>query len=227
VKCLISVFLFLTPYILFSQIHYRIAADFSIKESDGKIENLSVGKIYYDLSKDILVYSMHFPEKLDWVITDTSFFVFRGEKIENRYSIPKINTENILHLSLINHLNDFGLSNTNLYKLLKTTYESGLIISTYEPKTSNLKKTLGKVIISLKNGNFNGIVFFNSEEKIVKKLMVQDSQIINGIFIPNKILEIIYSNNIETYKVTSFSNFRLNENENEKYYNYNLLNFNK
>ena len=57
--------------------------------------------------------------------------------------------------------------------------------------------------------------------------MVQDSQIINGIFIPNKILEIIYSNNIETYKVTSFSNFRLNENENEKYYNYNLLNFNK
>ena len=226
-KCLISVFLFLTPYILFSQIHYRIAADFSIKESDGNIENLSVGKIYYNLSKDILVYSMYFPEKLDWVINDTSFFVFRDEKIENRYTVPKINTENILHLSLTSHLNDFGLSNTNLYNLVKTTYESSLIISTYEPKTDKLKKTLGKVIISLKEGNFNGIVFFNSEEKIVKKLMVQDSQIINGIFMPSKILEIIYSNNNETYKVTSFSNFRLNEKENEKYYNYNLLNFNK
>jgi|TARA_B110000967_G_C18674850_1_gene454968 hypothetical protein len=227
VKCLIGVLLFLTPHISFAQIHYRLSADFSIKESDGSIENLSVGKVYYNLSKDILVYSMHFPEKLDWVISDTSFFIFRDEKIENRYTIPKINTENILHLSLTSHLNDFGLSNTNLYKLLKTTYESGLIISIYEPKTSKLKKTLGKVIISLKNGNFNGIVFFNSEEKIVKKLIVQDSQIINGIFIPNKILEIIYSNNIETYKVTSFSDFRLNEKENEKYYNYNLLNFNK
>ena len=224
-KCLISIFLFLTPGILFSQIHYRVAAEFSIKETDGNIENLSVGKLYYNLSKDILVYSMHFPEKLDWVINDTSFFVFRDEKIENRYTIPKINTENILHLSLTGHLNDFGLSNTNLYNLVKTSYESGLIISTYEPKTNKLKKTLGKVIISLKQGNFNGIVFFNSEETIVKKLIVQDSQIINGIFIPNKILEIIYSNNNETYKVTSFSNLRLNEKENEKYYNYNLLNF--
>jgi len=226
VKCL-SIFLFLIPCTLMSQIHYRVAADFSIKESDGNIENLSVGKIYYNLSKDILVYSMYFPEKLDWVINDTSFFVFRDEKIENRYTVPKINTENILHLSLTSHLNDFGLSNTNLYNLVKTTYESSLIISTYEPKTDKLKKTLGKVIISLKEGNFNGIVFFNSEEKIVKKLMVQDSQIINGIFMPSKILEIIYSNNNETYKVTSFSNFRLNEKENEKYYNYNLLNFNK
>ena len=136
-----------------SQIHYRVAADFSIKESDGNIENLSVGKIYYNLSKDILVYSMYFPEKLDWVINDTSFFVFRDEKIENRYTVPKINTENILHLSLTSHLNDFGLSNTNLYNLVKTTYESSLIISTYEPKTDKLKKTLGKVIISLKEGN--------------------------------------------------------------------------
>lgn len=226
-RYLISILLSLTPGILFSQIHYRISADFSIKETDGNIENLSVGKIYYDLTKDILVYNMFFPEKIDWVVNDTSFFVIRNDKIENRYTIPKINTENILHLSLTNNLNDFGLSNTNVYNLVKTINQDDLIISTYEANQKKLKSILGKVIISLKEGQFNGIIFFSPEEEIVKKLIVQDSKVINGVFIPNKILEIIYRNNIEIYKVTSFSNIKLNEQKNERYYNYDLGTFNK
>ena len=45
--------------------HYRVSADFTIKESDGNIDNLTAGKVYYDLNNDILVYNMYFPEKID------------------------------------------------------------------------------------------------------------------------------------------------------------------
>ena len=103
--------------------HYRLSADFTIKESDGNIDNLTAGKVYYDLNNDILVYNMYFPEKIDWVVHDTSFYTFRDDLLESRYTIPKINEENILHLSLSSTLNDYGLSNTQLYKLDKVIQE--------------------------------------------------------------------------------------------------------
>ncbi|MAC42070.1 MAG: hypothetical protein CMJ05_09820 [Pelagibacterales bacterium] len=223
-RFLISIALVLYPFLLFSQIHYRVSADFSIKESDGHFDNLNMGKIYYDLVEDILVYNMYFPEKLDWVIHDTSFYTFRNNEIENRFSIPKINSENILHLSLTGDLNDFGISKTNLYDLSESKYEDSLIISTYKPTRNKIEKFFGKIVISLKKGKLNGIIFFNTNDEIVKKLIIQKYEITNGLFIPNKILEIIYLNNKETYKITSFKNIKLNEQKNENYYNY--LNFN-
>jgi len=227
VRFLASIFLILIPHFLFTQIHYRVSADFTIKETNGNIDNLSAGKIYYDITKDILVYNMYFPEKLDWIIHDTSFFIFREKIFESRYTIPKINTENILYLSLTSNLNDYGISNTDLYDLVKTVKEDELVISTYKPKTQKLSKVLGKIIISLKEGKFNGIVFFSPEEEILKKLIIQQSQMISGILLPSKILEINYRNNNETYKITSFSNFKLNETENEEYYNYDIHNYNR
>ena len=210
-------------YSIAQNYHYRVSADFTIKESDGNIYNLTAGKVYYDLNNDILVYNMYFPEKVDWVVHDTSFYTFRNDLLESRYTIPKINEENILHLSLSSTLNDYGLSNTQLYKLDKVIQENDLIISTYQPKIKKLDKMLGKIIISLKEGNFNGVVFFSPEGKILKKLIVQDFIKLKGVFLPKKILEITYINNNESYKVTSFSNFKLNEKgNNEKYYNYNL-----
>jgi len=218
--------LIIFPIFFHGQIHYRISADFSIKESNGKEESLIAGKIYYDLQNDILVYDIFFPEKVDWVIHDTSFFMFSSNDVE-RYTIPKINSENILHLSLTNSLNDYGLMNSGLYKLVESTNEEKLLISTYEPKTTELRKHLGKVIISLKEGRFNGIVFFNEEEDLIKKIIVQEYQIKRGVVLPNKIIEVNYTkNNNEIYKLTTFSNFILNEKDNEQFYNYNINKFN-
>jgi len=74
--------LIIFPIFFYGQIHYRVSADFSIKESNGKEESLIAGKIYYDLQNDILVYDIFFPEKVDWVVHDTSFFMFTSNDAE-------------------------------------------------------------------------------------------------------------------------------------------------
>ena len=92
---------------------------------------------------------------------------------------------------------------------------------------SYTKRFLGKIIISLKEGRFNGIVFFNEEEDLIKKIIVQEYQIKRGVVLPNKIIEVNYTNNSnEIYKLTTFSNFKLNEKDNEQFYNYNINKFN-
>ena len=223
---LISFFLITSD--CFSQVfYYRVSADISIKEVKEDVSSLNVGKLFYDIKEDILVYNMFFPHKVDWIINDTSFYIAKDNSIIERYTIPKINSENILRLSLTNTLNDYGLIQSGYYKLTNVTNDQDMLISIYEPINNKLKKFLGKIIISLKGGQFHGVVFFNPEGDVLKKLIIQDFILMSGIFLPKQIIEIIYKDTSESYKLTSFSNFKLNEKSNENYYNYNISNFNK
>jgi hypothetical protein len=204
------------------QINYRLTADFSIKEKNAELSSVHTGKIYYDLNTDIFVYNIYFPEKVDWVIHDTSFYTFKESAMESRVTIPKINSTNLIHLSLTASLYDYGLIESGLYKMEDVKNENDLIITTYSSIHSRLESKLGKIYISTKKGHLHGIVFLNPNGAILKKIFIEKSVIKKGLFIPTEILEITYKDNKENYKITTFDNIILNEKINENFYNYSL-----
>ena len=128
------------------QINYRLTADFSIKEKNAELSSVHTGKIYYDLNTDIFVYNIYFPEKVDWVIHDTSFYTFKESVMESRVTIPKINSTNLIHLSLTASLYDYGLIESGLYKMEDVKNENNLIITTYSSIHPRLESKLGKTI---------------------------------------------------------------------------------
>ena len=204
------------------QINYRLTADFSIKEKNTELSSVHTGKIYYDLNTDIFVYNIYFPEKVDWVIHDTSFYTFKESVMESRVTIPKINSTNLIHLSLTASLYDYGLIESGLYKMEDVKNENDLIITTYSSIHPRLESKLGKIYISTKKGHLHAIVFLNPNGAILKKIFIEKSVIKKGLFIPTEILEITYKDNKENYKITTFDNIILNEKINENFYNYSL-----
>ena len=204
------------------QINYRLTADFSIKEKNTELSSVHTGKIYYDLNTDIFVYNIYFPEKVDWVIHDTSFYTFKESVMESRVTIPKINSTNLIHLSLTASLYDYGLIESGLYKMEDVKNENDLIITTYSSIHPRLESKLGKIYISTKKGHLHAIVFLNPNGVILKKIFIEKSVIKKGLFIPTEILEITYKDNKENYKITTFDNIILNEKINENFYNYSL-----
>lgn len=220
-RILYSTFLLLIPTALFSQqFFYRLSADFSIKEKASGISSVYAGTIYYDLNTDIFVYNVFFPEKIDWVVHDTSFYTFKNNILQNRVTIPKINDVNFIHLSLTASLNDYGLKKSGLYEMKDVIYEDGLIISTYSSINPRLKESLGDIHISTKQGNLHGVVFLNPEGDVVKKIFIENYILKEGVLIPTEILEITFKDKVENYKITKFDNVILNEEENENFYSY-------
>lgn len=219
----ISSLLFLFSCIVLSQNFYRICGDFSIKSKSDDGSQLIIGKFYYDKNQGNIVHENAFPEKETWVTSDTNLYKIANKVIVSRQTIPNFTNFSIYHLVLNNKLSNFGLEGS-VYTLENVEKENDMVISTWMP-IAKIRKLYGKVLLSTKNNNLTGIIFYNPDGEIVKKQFFEDYDIYNGLAFPGKVIEITYVNAKEIYQVTTYKNILVNDvREDYKYY-FNLSDF--
>jgi hypothetical protein len=224
-KSPLILFLFLILLIpgTFSQNFYRISGEFSIK---GKAENsaqLIMGRFFYDKNERKIIHENIFPEKALWVTSDTNLYKVVNHKIVSRQTIPDLTIFSMYHLILSSQLNNFGLEGSAF--LLENVEENDdQVITTWMPPNS-MKKAFGKIMISSKEDNLYGIIFFNSEDIIIKKQFFEDYSLNSGLPFPGKITEITYKNGKEIYQVTTYKNIKVNDKREENLYHFNSTDY--
>jgi len=201
-----------------SQQYMRIHADFSIKvrrPTGG--QSLTMGRVFYDRGIRQIIYNLTFPEPETWVSSDTLLYRIRDGKVVSRTFSPSMADFSVFHLALSSHLQNFGLNLTK-YEPKSVTREKDQVITSWEPPLAASDK-LGKILVSTKNKQLFGVVFFNPKGEIIRKQFFEDYQVVSGLSFPGKIVEINIFNGTETYQVTSFKNIIIDESENDdKYY---------
>ena len=71
-----------------------------------------------------------------------------------------------------------------------------------------------------------GIIFFNSEDVILKKQFFEDYTLTNGLAFPGKITEITYTDDgKESYQVTTYRNIVVNDHHDENNYHFSVSDF--
>jgi hypothetical protein len=209
-------FVFFCSFTIKAQNFYRISGDFSIKSKSENASQLIIGKFYYDKNQRKIIHENTFPEFETWVTFDTSLYKIVKNKIVSRQTIPNYTNFSIYHMVLSNQLKNFGLEGS-IYTLEKVEKEQGMVISTWTPNPK-LKNLYGNVLLSTKDNNLTGIIFYSPEGKIIKKQFFEEYAIYNGLAFPGKLTEISYVNNKEVYQITTYKNIVVNdERENSKY----------
>jgi len=197
----------------------RVRADFIVKVKEtGGAQSLTMGQVCYDRHFKQIIYHLNFPEKETWISADTVMYRLVQDKVVNRSTVPSIAEFTVFHLALSSQLQSFGLDKT-LYKPEDITREGDQVITTWIPPAQARKK-LGKIMVSTRNRQLAGVIFFDPDEKILRKQFFEEFQLVSGISFPGKIVEINYINGIEVYQVTTFKNIIIDERENDSDYSY-------
>ena len=205
------------PGNILSQEVYRIEGDFSLKSKENGISQLVMGKFYYDLNSSQIIYRNFFPEKEIWITSDTTLYHVVNEEIISTQSIPDFSKFSVFHLSLTRNLKNYGIDGKS-FTLDNVEQDNGMVISTYVPNRK-YNQYSGKIILSIMDGMLFGIIFYDTEDNIIKKQFFEDYIINMGLPFPGKITEITYQNGLEHYKVTTYKNVIYNANEpNDLYY---------
>jgi len=219
---LIIFLILISSFKTYSQQFYRVKAEYSIKYKDTKGNQiLQMGVTFYDTNAKIVVMKNGFPVREILAQKDTAIFQVRNEKLvgtSHAYSLPDLS---IFHMALTGELNNFGLDKAG-YHLENVKSDKGLILTTWSPP-DEMKKNLGKILVSTKEKKLFGIVFLDTNEKIVAKHLFQNYQNINGFVFPMVVLRITYAGDEESYKRTEYKNIKVNETgKDEGYYNYKI-----
>lgn len=215
---ILSVILFISSS-LGAQNYYRISGDFSIKSKSENTAQLVIGRFYFDKNEGKIVHDNLFPENARWVTYDTNIYKIVDNTIVSRQLIPDFTVFSMYNMALNNKMDNFGLDGS-FYSLDKVENEGGLVISTWVPQKS-LSKVSGNILISSKDNNIYGIVFFNIEGKILKKQFFEDYSIYSGLAFPGKIVEITYVDDKEIYQITTYKNILVNDHSEEDMYRFN------
>lgn len=196
---------------------FRLECDFSIKEKleSGKL-SLVIGKVYYDLNHQKLVYNFTFPEKETWVIFEQKLYKFKNGQ-QSVLPTMEMNVFTIFHLALTGNLFHFGLNNSS-YKIAKVENDKGKVITTYTPQ-GKLKNKLGNIKLLQENKNLAGVVMLDQKEKVLSKLQFSEYIIKGGLALPGKVIQTFENG---SNKVTTHKNLKINDMNNEKMYNYPL-----
>jgi hypothetical protein len=123
------------------------------------------------------------------------------------------------NMVLNSQLDNFGLDGS-MFTLENVENENDQVITTWVPPRS-MKKFYGKIMISSKDNNLFGIVFFSPEGEIIKKQFFEDYSFTNGLAFPGKITEITYKDGKETFQVTTYKNIQVNDHSEESHYHFN------
>lgn len=207
------------PGNILSQEVYRIQGDFSLKSKENGISQLVMGKFYYDLNSSQIIYRNFFPEKETWITSDTTLYHVVNEDIISTQSIPDFSKFSVFHLSLTRNLKNYGIDGKG-FTLDNVEQDNGMVISTYAPNRK-YNRYSGKIILSMMDGMLFGIVFYDTEDNIIKKQFCEDYITDLGLPFPGKITEIIYQNGTEYYKITTYKNVIYNANEPDDLYYFN------
>jgi hypothetical protein len=204
-----------------SQQFFRIKTDYSIKYKDpqGK-EVLQMGVVYYDIHSKIIVMRNGFPVKEIIAQKDTLIYQIRNNYVLSKSRAYSIVELSIFHLALTGELEDYGLKKAG-YQLSAVKEDKGLLLTTWLPP-ENLKENYGKILISTKNKQLFGIVFLDTNEKIIAKHFFRNYTNINGFVFPMEVLRITISDDKEIYNLTNYSKMIINDTNQEEYYNFQI-----
>ena len=163
---LVLALIILLPENSFGQQFFRVSADFSIKEkiTDGT-SKLSVGKVYYDLSAEKIIYDITFPEPETWVLQDTTLYRFQSNELLGKTSSFIIPNSSFFHYTLSGQLANFGLKDSG-YTIIDVTKQEEQILTTWEPKDEKVKSLMGKVIMSNLDKKLQAIAFYSLYQRI-------------------------------------------------------------
>ncbi|NOZ47684.1 MAG: hypothetical protein GXO79_13020 [Chlorobi bacterium] len=217
---LFSFLLFVVSFV-FSQNYFRFEADYSIKEKSTVDDPmLNMGRLYFDLHNRSIVYDITFPEHEIIVMNDTAIYKIRNNQVTEVITAPNFIDFSIFSLILNGQLSYFGLKNT-IYKLTNVEKDNGMVITTWEPP-EKFKDIKGKMLLSQIDKKLNGLISFDNEDNIISKQFFKDYQVINGLEIPTTITQFLYTGMDEKIKLTTYKNIKINNMQNEEYYNYSI-----
>jgi len=198
-----------------------LKGDFSIKaKADNGKSQLTIGKFYYDRNFKKLVYINTFPKKESWVSIDTSVYHIVNNKVIDRQSAPPIAEFSIFHLALNSQLSNYGFKNTVL-KIEKVERQGDMVITTWAPP-EKAAKLFGKIKTSTKNNKLFGIVFLDTEGKVLKKQFFNNYKNLNGLEFPQEVVDIAYVKGKENYQVTTYKNIVIDDLTEGNIYNYSV-----
>jgi len=203
--------------------YYRVRADFSVKEksSEGK-SGLTMGQVYYDKARKRIVYNVKFPEKQVWLFNDTVMYMIQEDKVEQKPVIHGYIDFSIFNLALCNNLKDYGLKNS-IYILKSVVKEEDMVISLWVPK-KGYEKMIGNVKISVKENRLYGVLIYDAKDKIIGKQVFSKYVRIGGFEFPSEIVNFSYlENGGEIHQLTTYRNIKVNNWDENNFYNYNVL----
>ena len=212
---------FFIPRILFSQVLYRIEADFSIKEKRSSgFENLTMGRVYFDKNQRQIIFDIKFPEKEIMIMNDTAIIMANAGKYSKHSLADNLVNFSVLNLFLNGELDYYGLNSTP-FKLTKTEKDSGLVITTWVLEKNTSKSSVSKLLLSQKNNELQGLITYGPGDFIVSKQFFSDYFPVGGMEFPGKVVQFSYSpDGSEVTKITSYKNVLLNNANNNSFYNY-------
>jgi hypothetical protein len=205
----------LLPGKILGQQHFRIKADFSIKEKNAdSTVNLTVGTVYYDKVIKKVIYDVSFPRKETWIIQDTAVYKIVNGKVIEKVKATSIAEFTIFHMALSGSLGEYGLKEMP-FKLTSVEKEDSMIIATWKPE-EKVQKMFGKIVMSKVNRKIYGIVFFKSNGKIAGKQFFRKYKKIAGVDFPTEVMQINYTPSGTNQQITSFKNIVIDQANDKK-----------
>jgi hypothetical protein len=213
-----SCFLFfnLLYFFAFSQSNYRLKAQYSIKEIDtSKTQKISIGELFLDKNTKCLRFVQKFPETKTYILQDSSMTIDDGKKKSSIVAPKGLIEVNIYSIILSGKLQDFGLKSFG-YQLKSVKEEEGFVIMNYAPPAS--AKNNGKVELVKKNGVLDSFIVYDLSGKTISQTYFREYLTINGLQIPQKIIQIVYFGTKESKKITTLKQIKLDEVGNDLMY---------
>lgn len=204
-----------------AQMAYRLKADILTKTRlpDSTFQ-ISKGVIHYDKNIKKIIFDFTFPEKEKVVLFDTTMFTFRnGEQVAQTSSflIPE---QSFFHFMLSGNISNYGFDEAN-FTAQGIEKKKDMVITTYVPP-DNVKAYLSKILVATKNKQLYSITIMGPEGKVLNRQILKKYHVINGLDIPYEILIATYIDDKVMYQIISLNNVVLNEDGNNKDYDYEL-----
>ncbi len=201
-----------------AQYYYRIECDISIKQKvEGGEGMLILGRAYYDKSKDQMVYDIRFPEREVWVVRDTSVYVHSHGEVQHIRAIDQYNQSTIFHKILEGNLKNYGLEG-GIYRVSDIERSGEMVITTWSPAVR--QSILGNILTSTIDDALHGVVFKNSDQKIIGRQLFREYTLVQGLHIPTEIIQVFYRDTHEEYQIYNLSNIRINNPGNQHMYHF-------
>ena len=147
-----------------------------------------MGRIWYDLNIQKIVYKIKFPGPEIWVFRDSTMYKFLADTLAARQKINPIAETSLFHLILTGKLENFGLE-SGLVIPGPIRKEDSLIISTYTVE-GQLQKLIGKIELAKQDGKLSSVIMYNPKMEIVGKQYFRKYVVVDGVNIPTEIIQV-------------------------------------
>ena len=184
------------------------------------VARLTMGKVYYDKHIRKLVYKVKFPEQQIWVMEDSFYHTQTPDTLISMEIPPAMLDMSVFNLVLTDELNNYGLRDS-LYFRSSVEKRDGLIISTWKPHP-DLVDLIGDILVSRKGKLLHGVVFMDVKGGVKSKQFFRKYDLASGLPFPSEMIQIIYQDEAEIHRVTTFRNIRYNATDEEGHYSYSL-----